>query len=243
MINNDFYNKLGEKWYLSTDHPIALLRAENRARIPWVISEIRKRLGNHKVNVLDVGCGAGFLTNALALEKHHVTGVDVSQSSLEIAKKYDQTQSVKYQFGNAYALPFEQDEFDVVCAMDILEHIDHPERLIHEASRILRPGGLFFFHTFNRNLLSNLVIIKGVEWFIPNTPANMHVYNLFITPEELKKMCKKEQMHVEVLRGFMPCIWDRSFWKMLVTRKISDDISFQFTRRLTMGYCGLAIKE
>ena len=156
-INNDFYEELGDGWYTATDHPIALLRAENKVRVPWILSEIGPRK-----TVLDIGCGAGILTNALAEKGHTVHGIDLSERSLQVAKTRDATQSVVYKQASGYSLPYPAQTFDVVCAMDLLEHVEEPQKIIAEASRVLKPNGLFFFHTFNRNLLSYLLIIKAV---------------------------------------------------------------------------------
>lgn len=237
-INNDFYEELAEGWYTASDHPIALLRAENAVRVPWIISEI----GKNKT-VLDIGCGAGILTNALAKEGHAVYGIDLSPSSLEVAKKHDATQKVSYAVANAYALPFEAEKFDVVCAMDVLEHVEEPSLLISEASRVLKPGGLFFFHTFNRNFLSYMLIIKGVEWCVPNAPKNMHVYPLFIKPEELREICESKDLSVVNLRGFSPKILSKPFWQMLFKRKVPENFTFRFSKSLATGYCGYAKKN
>jgi 2-polyprenyl-6-hydroxyphenyl methylase / 3-demethylubiquinone-9 3-methyltransferase len=241
-INNDFYDTLKDDWYTSDDHPIALLRAENAIRVPWVISEISKRFGSN-AKVLDVGCGAGFLCNALAEKGFAVSGVDVSESSLDIARKHDTTQRVEYLRANAYQLPFQDKSYDVVCAMDVLEHVEEPEKLIQEASRVLKKNGMFFFHTFNRNILSYIIVIKGVDWFVPNAPSNMHVYELFITPQELTEMCTMAKLDVSLLQGFAPNLLSSSFWKMLFSRKVPNDFHFSFTKNLLTGYCGFAIKN
>lgn len=237
VINNAFYNDLQEQWYLENDHPIALLRAENAVRKDWISSQIAPRQA-----ILDIGCGAGFLTNFLAQKGHVVTGVDLSETSLEVARLHDQTHSVEYVRASAYHLPFEKTKFDVVCATDILEHLEYPERLIQEASRVLRPGGSFFFHTFNRTLSSYIVVIKGVDWFVRNTPKNMHVYSLFIKPEELQKMCFSSGFNIEKLIGFRPKIWTKGFFRLLFTKKISSDFPFCFCPSLKTGYCGVARK-
>lgn len=236
-INNDFYEELADKWYTATDHPIALLRAENAVRVPWILSEI----GNRKT-VLDIGCGAGILANALAKAGHRVCGIDLSESSLKVAKQRDPTKKVAYQLANAYSLPYSDQMFDVVCAMDVLEHVEEPGLLISEASRVLKPGGLFFFHTFNRNFLSYMLIIKGVEWCVPNTPKNMHVYPLFIKPDELRDLCVGENLQIKKLHGFRPRILPRAFFRMLFTRKVPKDFTFCFSKSLATGYCGLAQK-
>jgi 2-polyprenyl-6-hydroxyphenyl methylase / 3-demethylubiquinone-9 3-methyltransferase len=236
-INNDFYDKLHDRWHSDCDHPIALLRAENAVRIPWIIDKI----GSTSSTVLDIGCGAGLLTNALAKVGHTVSGIDLSPSSLTIAKKYDETNSVTYKVANAYSLPFEDQSFDVVCAMDVLEHVEEPSLLIAEASRVLKSNGLFFFHTFNRNLFSYIVIIKGVEWCVRNTPKNMHVYPLFIKPSELQDTCETYNLKVEHVTGLIPQV-NRSFFEMIFTRKVPKDFRFCFSKSLLTGYCGIARK-
>ena len=238
MINNSFYEDLEEGWYTACDHPIALLRAENKLRIPWVLDSIQP---NSKV--LDLGCGAGFLCNALAEKGHKVSGVDLSESSLETARRYDRTESVEYICANVYSLPFQNETFDVVCAMDVLEHIEEPKLLIAEASRVLKKGGLFFFHTFNRNLWSYLVIIKGVEWCVKNTPKNMHVYPLFIKPNELEDLCSEYNLKFKELKGLHPILFSRAFWQMIFTRKVPKDFKFRFSNKLSTGYCGYAQKK
>jgi 2-polyprenyl-6-hydroxyphenyl methylase/3-demethylubiquinone-9 3-methyltransferase len=243
MINNDFYEELGEDWYTATDHPIALLRAENKARIPYIVKYITSHFKNKKVDFLDVGCGGGLLSNPLSQLGNRVTGIDLSLNSLEIAKKHDSTGSVRYIHANALELPFPENHFDVVCAMDILEHVEEPNRLVAEAQRVLRPQGLFFFHTFNRNLLSYLLIIKGVDWFVPNVPKNMHILRLFITPKEMRAMCQKNCLKIEVMDGFGPNLFSSAIWKLVLFQQIPKNFSFVFTKNLLTGYCGYAIKN
>lgn len=236
-INNDFYDDLGDGWYQENAHPIALLRAENALRIPWIAKSVAP-----SSSILDIGCGAGFLTNFLAKEGHRVAGVDLSEKSLEVAKRHDETKSVHYQTANAYSLPFSNNSFDAVCAMDVLEHVDNPERLIEEASRVLKPRGHFFFHTFNRNLLSYFLIIKGVDWCVPNAPKNMHVYKLFIKPIELEEMCEKFRLRVYCFLGLRPKFL-KPLWKMVFQKRVPADFAFEFCRSLKTGYCGIARKR
>ncbi|NNM42762.1 MAG: 3-demethylubiquinone-9 3-O-methyltransferase [Chlamydiae bacterium] len=242
VINNAFYDDLKEEWMEREDHPIALLRAENQIRNPWIAKVIKERKKT-SAKVLDIGCGGGLLTNYLAKEGHQVSGIDLSTSSLEIGIKNDLSKTVEYRQANAYALPYQNGIFDVVTAMDVLEHVENPEKVISEASRVLSKDGLFFFHTFNRNLLSYLLVIKGVEWFIPNTPKNMHVYPLFIKPKELQILCREHQLFFEDTLGLRPSFNMSFFWKRLISRNSAVNIEFTFSKSLMTGYCGFAIKS
>jgi 2-polyprenyl-6-hydroxyphenyl methylase/3-demethylubiquinone-9 3-methyltransferase len=241
-INNRFYNELGERWYTAQDDPVALLRAEGKVKNSWV-SEKLGALFSKKIKILDVGCGAGFLANHLAEHRHQVTGLDASTESLAVAKSHDLTSSVIYQKGDAYYLPFSDQSFDAVCTMDFLEHVEAPEKIVAEAARVLRPGGVFFFHTFNRNLLSYLIILKGVEWFVKNTPKDMHLYSYFIKPKELERFCLQNKLTVKEWCGIRPKILKKPFWKMLWTREVPEDFEFTLTSSTLLGYLGLAIRD
>lgn len=240
-INNAFYCTLKEQWYEESDHPIALLRSENRLRNPWIAGVIQEKLGQNCA-VLDIGCGAGFLTNFLALKGHQVAGVDLSAPSLEVAHATDKTKTVDYQVGSAYTLPYPPAHFDAVCAMDLLEHVEDPRQVIQEASRVLKPGGLFFFHTFNRNPLSYIVIIKGVEWCLKNAPTNMHVYSLFLKPKEIRHMCAQAGLRSVEFKGVVPKVFSKPFWRFVFKGKVGDTFEFNFTSSLATGYSGYSKK-
>lgn len=236
-VDNSIYETYGDKWYTADDDPVALLRAENKIKTPWIVERLKSQS-----KILDVGCGAGFLTNELALASHKVTGVDLSGESLEVARRFDQTKSVEYKMADAYDLPFADASFDVVCAMDFLEHVDEPARAIKEFSRVLKPGGQFFFHTFNRSPLSWFVIIKLVEWLIPKTPKNMHVLHLFIKPSELTAYCLGAGLTVSEMTGLKPVISSIPFRRILSGR-VPPEMRFELTKSLALSYMGAAKKE
>lgn len=241
-VNNDYYNHLGEAWYIADDDPIAVLRAEQEAKNPWVDQIITQYFTSKDLKIADIGCGAGFLSNYLGARYSHVSGLDASASSLEVARERDESKSVVYTLGDAYHLPFESGSMDVVCAMDFLEHVERPEDVIVECSRVLKPGGLFFYHTFNRNFLSWLIVIKFMEWFVPNTPKNLHVLHLFIKPSELKAMMMVHKLQPVKATGIAPC-FNFSFLRSIFQRRVMPGFKFKIGGPQTLGYIGYAKKE
>lgn len=242
-VNNAFYDELGERWYTAKDDPIALLRAEARVRNPWVISRICGAFPYGQAGILDVGCGAGFLSNELARLRFRVTGLDASPECVRLARRYDETRSVRYEVGVAERLPYPGGSFQAACALDLLEHVENPSHIVGEISRVLCPGGLFFFHTFNRNLISWLIVIKGIEWFVRNTPSNMHCLRNFIKPLELRAICESHGLKIESMQGLAPRFGQRAFWKLLLTGRVAEDFAFRFTRSTPLGYLGFAVKR
>lgn len=241
-VNNEIYSLLGNRWYTAQDDPVALLRAESRARNPWILKHVQS-LGRapESVQVLDVGCGAGFCTNPLAKEGYDVTGLDFSVSALEVARANDATRKVEYVEGDALQLPFAARSFDVVISMDVLEHVAPVSKAVEEATRVLKPGGLFLYYTFNRNFLSWLILIKGVEWVVKNTPSHLHVYDYLVKPEELAGYLRNCGMQVGEHMGLRPKL-GRPFFKMLATGVVPADLEFKLTKSLWLGYLGRAEK-
>lgn len=243
QVNNDIYETYGERWYTAYDDPIALLRAESKAKVPWVLERIKKSFKIEDVELLDVGCGGGFLTNALAEENFKaIHGVDLSEESVRVAKNHDKTGKVQYQSADAFHLPFPDQSFDVLTAMDFLEHIEDPKAVIQEFSRVLRPGGIFIYHTFNRNLIAWLVIIKFVEWLVKNTPKDMHILRLFIKPKELRNYCELAQMKVEEEAGLRPMLSTITL-RSLLTGVVPKGLKFTLTNSLMLSFMGQAKKS
>lgn len=241
-VDNSIYEAYSDRWYTAYDDPVALLRAETRVKLPWTLQQIKKNFRDlQQVNVLDVGCGGGFLSNGLAKNGLSVTGVDLSESSLATAQRFDETRSVKYLKADAYQLPFANNSFEVLTAMDFLEHVEHPEAAIREFSRVLKPDGLFVFHTFNRNWLANLVVIRLVELLVKNTPKNMHVLRLFIKPSELAGFCKIANLKVLEMSGIRPVFTSIPF-KNIFSGVVPETLKFKLTGSLKLSYIGCAVK-
>ncbi len=240
-INNEFYTELGDRWYLADDDPVALLRAENKTKLPWIKSEISKHYENlNSLKVLDVGCGAGFATNYLAEYCGELTGIDLAAGALNTAKKFG-TYPVDYILADARKLPFENDTFDVVICLDFLEHVTEPEQIVQQIAKVLKPGGLFFYHTFSQNWLAYLVVIKGVEWFVKNTPPQMHTYDLFINHKTVQSWCSQNKLEFQTVTGLRPKL-NRAFFKMIRSGIVPKDFEFKTTKSILVSYLGYAKK-
>ncbi len=241
-VNLACFEDLGERWYEADDDPVALLRAESRLFGPWLIAELAGTGRGSTLDVLDVGCGAGLLANTIGKAGHRVWGVDLAPGALEVARRHDATGSVRYLRMDACALELDAASFDAVLAMDLLEHVEEPRALVREAARVLRPGGRFFFHTFNRSRVAHLLVIKGVEWFVRNTPRNLHLYRLFIRPSEMRGFLSDAGLHPERWLGVRPALSLPRLWRLVRSGVVPKDFAFVFHRSLVAGYAGIARK-
>lgn len=242
-INNEIYNTLGYRWYHAYDDPIALLRAEGKTLRPWIVERIAKVFPDASIcSILDIGCGGGLNSNPLAKMGYQVTGVDISEESLQVARDFDETKTVNYLHADALSIPLPDQQFDVITALDFLEHVEDPSHIIQEISRLLKPGGLFFFHTFNRNPIAGIVAIKFVEWFVKNTPKNMHIYRMFLKPVEVKNFCSLAGLQVQEFTGIRPNLFQWNVLKALVSGIVPENFSFSLISSTLISYAGYARK-
>ena len=239
-INNELYKTLGDNWYHGNDY-IGLLRSEAKTRNPWIIHQIQKYYESN-IEVLDIGCGGGLLSNDLSKIGYNVTGIDIHEEVLQVARNYNHHKKIKYIKANALNLPFQNESFDVVCAMDFLEHVDDYQAALREGVRVLKKNGLFFFHTFNKNIFSWVFVIKGMEWFVKNTPKNLHVYHLFIKPSELVQYFSILGCQNVELSGLSPKIFSKSFFNLLKNGIVDNNFLFQISPSLLTGYIGYVKK-
>lgn len=241
LAKGEFYQELARQWYSSNEGPMALLRLETSFQMKWILSEIRKYIGYH-AEILDVGSGAGFFSNTAVEAGYEVTGLDISRTSLRVAELMDKSGRVKYVEGDAYRMPFPKESFDVVVALDLFEHVSDPELIISEMSRVLRPGGLLFYRTINKNAASYFWINRVIRWLARNQGSAFFDYKLFRKPEEIEFWCEQCDLEMQRVRGMRPAFLQPGFWRLLRSREFHPDFRFVWSKRKIISYTGYAKK-
>lgn len=167
---------------------------------PLRLDYIRQRADLDGSAVLDVGCGGGILAESMALKGAKVTGIDMAEKPLGVARLHqaESGTSVDYLQSTAEDLAAARPaEFDVVTCLEMLEHVPSPAAVIRACSALVRPGGHVFFSTINRNPKSFLFAIVGAEYLLRLLPAGTHEYEKFIRPSELETWARHAGLLLE----------------------------------------------
>ena len=144
--------------------------------------------------VLDVGCGGGILSESMSSKGADVTGIDLGEKALQVARLHGLESGVRvdYRLVSVEALAEEMPEsFDVVTCMEMLEHVPDPAAVVKACARLLKPGGTVFFSTINRNSKAYLYAVVGAEYVLNLLPRGTHEYEKFIKPSELVGWCRQ----------------------------------------------------
>lgn len=224
------YERLSESWWSDPNSPLSIIRyTMNPIRFAYVIKHLVALSFDFRgTKVLDIGCGGGFVTEEIAKFGLDTTGVDPSGGSLHTAQKHAEAMNlfVDYREGVGEALDFPNEHFDMVFCLDVLEHVRDFRPVVAEVSRVLAPGGLFFFETINRTILSYLIVIFLMQNF-PYTrviPPNVHQWGRFIKPRELRSAVRSNGMDIKDMQGILPAhsfIYNLPLLHKLLAQKIS----------------------
>jgi len=153
---------------------------------------------------LDVGCGGGILSEAMAQRGAEVSGIDMGEAPLKVAKLHglETGVNVDYRQVTVEQLATEQPEsFDIVTCMEMMEHVPDPSSIVDACSRLVKPGGYVFFSTLNRNPKSYLMAILGAEHLLKLVPKGTHDFKKFIRPSELANWIRQSGLHSEEITG------------------------------------------
>jgi len=196
----DKFSSLAHNWWDASGE-LASLHAINPLRLDW-IDGIRPLAGSR---VLDVGCGGGILSDAMARKGADVLGIDLASKSIKVAQLHAleaQTPRVAYRHVAAEALAQEQPAaFDIVTCMEMLEHVPDPASTVRACAALVKPGGWVFFSTINRNPKSFLFAIVGAEYLLKIVPRGTHEYARLLRPSELARLCRQAGLAPRQSRG------------------------------------------
>lgn len=205
------FSALAHRWW-DPESEFRPLHQINPLRLDWIQSQVP--LSGKRV--LDVGCGGGILSDAMARKGAQVLGIDLATKPLRVAQLHAleaNTPNVQYREVSVEALAAEAPgTFDAVTCMEMLEHVPDPGSIVQACGKLVRPGGWVFFSTINRNPKSFAFAIIGAEYLLNLLPRGTHEYLKFIRPSELAGHCRAAGLQLEHTRGMEYNPLTRRYW-------------------------------
>jgi 2-polyprenyl-6-hydroxyphenyl methylase/3-demethylubiquinone-9 3-methyltransferase len=194
------FSDLAHRWW-DPESEFRPLHHINPLRLAWIDGLVPLK----GLNVLDVGCGGGILSDAMARKGAQVLGIDLAAKSLKVAQLHALeagTQGVRYREVSAEALAAENPaQFDVVTCMEMLEHVPDPASVVRACAELVKPGGWVFFSTLNRNPKSFLFAIVGAEYILKLLPKGTHEFARLIKPSELVAWGREAGLQTQGFKG------------------------------------------
>lgn len=193
------FGELAHRWW----DPSAEFRPLHEIN-PVRLDYIDHHAGLAGKTVIDIGCGGGILSESMASRGARVTGIDLSDKALGVARLhlYESGQQVDYRHISAEDMAAEAPgQFDVVTCLEMLEHVPDPASTVRACAALVKPGGQVFLSTLNRNLKSYLLAVVGAEYVMRLLPRGTHDYAKFIRPAELARFCREAGLSVQEVIG------------------------------------------
>lgn len=212
----DHFESQAEKWW-DPKGPMQPLHHLNPVRLQFITD----RCLINSLNIVDIGCGGGILTESLAKRGANAVGIDASLKLINVAKLHAEQNNLKISYENILAESYaenNQNRFDIVTCMELIEHVPYPKSLIQACAKLLKPGGLVFFSTLNRTLKSYLAAIIGAEYLLRILPVGTHHYEKFIKPSELSEWFSECGLTLEDISGLH---YNPLFKKAWLTQDVS----------------------
>ena len=205
------FSELAHRWW-DPESEFRPLHQINPLRLEW----IHQRVPLTDKRVLDVGCGGGILSDAMARLGAQVTGIDLSTKALTVAQLHAleaNTPNVQYREISAEALAAEEpQQFDVVTCMEMLEHVPDPASVVKACAQLVKPGGWVFFSTLNRNPKSFLFAIVGAEYILKLLPKGTHEFARLIKPSELTAWAREAGLDAQGFKGMEYNPFTKRYW-------------------------------
>ncbi|HHW4677895.1 MAG TPA: bifunctional 2-polyprenyl-6-hydroxyphenol methylase/3-demethylubiquinol 3-O-methyltransferase UbiG [Xylella sp.] len=201
----DKFAALKSGWW-DPDGPQKPLHALNPVRLDYMMA----RLPLSGARVLDVGCGGGLLSEALAQQGAQVTAIDLAPELIEVARLHGVASGMQmdYRVQAVEALAAEEPaSFDAIACMEMLEHVPDPHAIVKACAHLLKPGGRLFLSTINRTLAAFMLAVVGAEYVVGLLPKGTHQYKDFIRPAELAAWLRDVGLHLEDISGMLYEPW------------------------------------
>lgn len=233
------FDRIARLWWDETG-PFWPLHRMNQLRVDFILQAVKKsfpeKIGEDSrplqgIRILDIGCGGGILSEAMARLGAAVTGIDMVERNIAVAKSHAQSSglSIDYRVGALEGLQGKIEPFDVVLNMEVIEHVKEVPFFMKMASELVRPQGLMFVATLNRTLRSFIAAIVGAEYVLRWLPRGTHQWRKFVRPSELEQMLHQNGFNKIEGTGVTLNPWTRSFRQihslavnyLIVARKIS----------------------
>ncbi len=216
------FSKLAEEWW-DVNGKFKPLHMFNPVRIEYITENIKKyfKIKDDKKNflqglqILDIGCGGGLISEPMARLGAMVTGIDASEKNISVAKLHSKKNNLKIRYINSSPENLKEiEKYDIILNLEIVEHVDNVSFFIQSCQKLLKKNGLMFTATLNRSLTSYIKAIVGAEYILRWLPIGTHDWNKFIKPEELENFLIKENFSIFDIKGlkFNPFTnkWKRS---------------------------------
>ena len=214
------FSKIAEEWWnpngkfkpLHNFNPIRIKYIKDNIIKDFNIKSSNQALKN--INILDIGCGGGLLSEPMCRLGANVTAIDASKKNIEVAKYHAKKNklNINYKVASPETLKTKI-KFDVILNMEIVEHVDNLDFFIKESSNLLKKNGIMFIATLNKTLKSYAFAIVGAEYILKWLPIGTHDWEKFVKPSELINISKKNMLSLKKLDGMKLNIFDNS-WKL-----------------------------
>lgn len=211
----DKFERMAKTWWDKEGDfkPIHLL---NPLRLDYILSRSNGLFGK---KVLDVGCGGGILSEAMAKQGAKVTGIDMTFEPLQVAKKHAEESGLDIDYQQTTIEDFlaqqtacQAEKFDVITCMEMLEHVPDPLSIMHACRQLLKPNGVLFFSTINRTLKAYMLVIIGAEYVLKMLPKGTHEFEKFIKPAEMLAWGDQVGLHCTQMVGYHFNPLTQKFW-------------------------------
>ena len=226
------FSKIAEEWW-NPNGKFKPLHNFNPIRIKYIkdniIKDLNLKISNKplkNIDILDIGCGGGLLSEPMCRLGANVVGIDASKKNIEVAKFHAKKNNLKIDYKSSSPEKLKtKKKFDIILNMEIVEHVEDIDFFIKESSKLLKKNGTMFVATLNKTLKSYLFGIVGAEYILKWLPIGTHDWQKFISPNELLRISKKNNLILKKLNGMKFNLINNEW-------KLSDDVSVNYIVKL-----------